>query len=161
MTPNQKAFLDMIAYSEIGPELLALSDNGYNVIVGSTHKRPILFDSYADHPHQYVKRMNSTAAGRYQVLGRYADIYMQRLGLHDFSPASQDAIALQQIKECGALPFIDAGLFDEAVEKCARIWASLPGPGCDGQHENALPQLRDAYVNAGGALANMMRTGTT
>ena len=32
-----------------------------------------------------------------------------RLGLKDFSPKSQDAVALQQIKERGALPMIDRG----------------------------------------------------
>ena len=31
------------------------------------------------------------------------------LGLKDFSPKSQDAVALQQIKERGALPMIDRG----------------------------------------------------
>ena len=30
-----------------------------------------------------------------------------QLGLKDFSPKSQDAVALQQIKERGALPMID------------------------------------------------------
>jgi hypothetical protein len=42
MSPNLKAFLDMIAWSEIGPALLAKSDNGYNVCVGSTPEKPIL-----------------------------------------------------------------------------------------------------------------------
>ena len=32
-----------------------------------------------------------------------------RLGLKDFSPKSQDAVALQQIGERGALPMIDRG----------------------------------------------------
>ena len=32
-----------------------------------------------------------------------------QLGLKDFSPKSQDAVALQQIKERGALPMIDRG----------------------------------------------------
>jgi muramidase (phage lysozyme) len=155
MTPNQRAFLDMIAHSELGAELLAISDNGYNVIVGSTAKSPILFSSYADHPRRLV-RLNaglaSTAAGRYQLLARYFDIYKKRLGLTDFSPASQDAIAIQQIKECRALPLIDAGKFDEAVARCSNIWASLPGAGY-GQHENELTNLRLAYTKAGGILA--------
>ena len=68
MTSNEKAFLDMIAFSEIGTALLVKSDNGYNVLVGSTAAKPLLFDSYADHPRIYNKQFNSTAAGRYQLL---------------------------------------------------------------------------------------------
>ena len=153
MEANRKAFLDMIAWSEIGPKLLAKSDNGYNVIVGGE-----LFSSYADHPRKSVRLerlgISSTAAGRYQLLYRYFVAYKAMLKLPDFSPASQDAIALQQIRECRALPDIDAGHFDEAVRKCAHIWASLPAAGY-GQHESGLDDLRAAYVRAGGALAEM------
>ena len=69
MTPNEKAFLDMLAHSEIGEALLAVSDNGYNVIVGSTPTKPDLFTSYANHPRKLVRLgefLQSTAAGRYQ-----------------------------------------------------------------------------------------------
>lgn len=155
MNANRKAFLDMIAHSEIGDALLKISDNGFNVIVGSTPSKPDLFTSYADHPHKLVALkpgLSSTAAGRYQLLGHYFVAYKQQLGLPDFSPASQDAIALQQIRECHALDLVDAGHFNEAVEKCARIWASLPGAGYN-QHENKLADLRDAYSQAGGTFA--------
>ena len=155
ITVNQRAFLDMIAHSEIGPALLAISDNGYNVIVGSTAEHPDLFHSYADHPHKFVvinPHITSSAAGRYQLLGRYADVYRKQLKLPDFSPDSQDAIALQQIRECKALPDIEAGNFERAVTLCARIWASLPGAGY-GQHENKLADLKNAYLAAGGSLA--------
>ena len=37
------------------------------------------------------------------------DAYRKQLGLKDFSPKSQDVVALQQIKERGALPMIDRG----------------------------------------------------
>ena len=40
--------------------------------------------------------------GRYQLLSRWWDAYRKQLGLKDFSPKSQDAVALQQIKERGA-----------------------------------------------------------
>ena len=154
-TANRKAFLDMIAYSEIGPELLAVSDNGYNVIVGSTPSNPDLFHTYADHPRKLVRlspTLSSTAAGRYQLLERYYDDYKASLGLPDFSPASQDIIALEQIKERGALAAIDAGDFETAVERCSNIWASLPGASY-GQHTNAMDALKTAYVAAGGSLS--------
>lgn len=152
MTPNQKAFLDLIAFSEIGPGLLAVSDNGYDVLVGSTPDHPLLFTSYAEHPNILNELCNSTAAGRYQLLHRYAIYYMAKLGLTDFGPDSQDAIALQQITECHALDDIEAGNIADAVAKCAHIWASLPGAGY-GQHENKLVALLGAYTDAGGVLA--------
>ncbi len=156
MNTNRKAFLDMIAHSELGDALLAKSNNGYNVIVGSTPDKPILFTSYLDHPRQLIDLpkigVKSTAAGRYQVLARYFDAYKKSLKLADFSPDSQDRIALQQIKEQRALDDIDAGRFVAAVHKCANIWASLPGAGY-GQHENAIDKLQVAYQNAGGTIA--------
>jgi muramidase (phage lysozyme) len=78
--------------------------------------------------------------------------YRDQLKLPDFGPASQDAWAIQLLRETGALALIEAGDFDGAVAACANIWASLPGAGY-GQHENALDALRQAYVNAGGTLA--------
>ena len=45
------------------------------------------------------------------------------------SPESQDAVALQQIKERGALPMIDRGDIRQAIDRCSNIWASLPGAG--------------------------------
>lgn len=159
MSPNLKAFLDMIAQSEIGAALLSKSDNGYNVIVGGAlfddKGTPELFDDYADHPRKVValgRGLKSSAAGRYQILTRYYDAYRKTLNLPDFSPTSQDAIAVQMIKEQHALPDVEAGKFDEAVTKCANIWASLPGAGY-GQHENKIADLRSAYTSAGGSLA--------
>lgn len=150
MSQNLKAFLDMIAHSEIGSKLLAASDNGYNVLVGGK-----LFVSYVDHPRQLVdlgRGLKSTAAGRYQVLARIYDAYAPLLKLTDFSPASQDAIAAQLIKERHAIPDIEAGNLEAAIAKVHNIWASLPGAGY-GQHENKIDDLRVAYVAAGGLLS--------
>lgn len=158
MSANLRAFLDVIAYSEIGPELLAQSDNGYDLIVGSMPGRPDRFHNYRTHPHKSValiikgRVVVSTAAGRYQILARYADHYMRELGLQDFGPHSQDAIAVQMIRECRALDDIEAGRFADAIRKCRSRWASLPGAGYL-QHENTLHALQDAFVAAGGALA--------
>lgn len=155
MTPNQKAFLDMIAHSEIGAGLLAVSDNGYDVLVGSTPNNPNLFSSYKDHPRKLITlsaTLKSTAAGRYQLLARYFDYYKSFLSLADFSPASQDAIALQQIKERKAFADIEAGNVESAITKCSNIWASFPG-ATYGQHTNKMEDLKMAYVNAGGTIA--------
>lgn len=149
---NLDAFLAMVAHSE---GTAAIGDRGYNCLVGSTAKQPLTFGSYADHPRVKVQLRSglvSTAAGRYQILGRYFDAYRSQLNLPDFGPASQDAIALQMIREQRALDDVVAGHFDSAVAKCANIWASLPGAGY-GQHENQLADLRAAFSQAGGVLA--------
>jgi len=152
---NRCAFLDMIAWSEIGPQLLAESDDGYNVLVGSTPASPDLFPSYAQHPNILVTvrpGLQSTAAGRYQLLYRWWTAYQQQLHLQDFGPVSQDLVALQQIRERGALPIIDAGDFAGAVARCSNLWASLPGAGY-GQHEQQMASLQAAYQRAGGVVA--------
>ena len=151
MNANIKAFLDTIAYSEIGPDLLARSDNGYNVVVGGA-----LFHPYDDHPRVKVTLDNlgiiSTAAGRYQIKESNYDFYKSSLGLPDFSPDSQDAIAMQLIKECFALNDIACGNIASAINKCASRWASFPGANY-GQHENKMAALADAFTQAGGTLA--------
>lgn len=146
MTGNRDAFLDMIAWSE-GTSTVEDSDNGYNVLVGGN-----LFNDYADHPRVKINLGHglwSTAAGRYQLLERFFDAYKAQLGLADFSPASQDAIALQQIKECNALDDIDAGRLIFAIRKCAKIWASLPGAPY-GQRTHPLEKLCFIYRDSGG-----------
>ncbi len=145
-TGNRKAFLDMIAVSE---GTAHLGDNGYNVLFGGG-----LFHDYSDHPRvvaTFGRGQETTAAGRYQLLSRYFDHYKALLKLPDFGPDSQDAIAIQQIRECRALDDVDAGRFREAVKKCARIWASFPGAGY-GQHENRMERLELAYTAAGGTV---------
>lgn len=149
---NVLAFLDMLAWSEgTDHPRQRTRDRGYDVIVGGA-----LFEGYADHPRKLVPLprlgIKSTAAGRYQLLSRYYDAYKQKLGLRDFSPLSQDLIALQQIRERRAVPDIQAGRIPEAIEKCSNIWASLPGAGY-GQHEHRLDDLITHYLAAGGGLA--------
>ena len=143
---NLQAFLDTISHAE---GTFGIGDNGYNVLVGSTAKHPLLFTSYADHPRIYNAKYNSTAAGRYQLLERYFDAYKKQLGLLDFSPASQDAIAIRQIRECEALPFIEAGNIGTAGSLVAHIWASFPGAGY-GQPELKMTAIANYFRQAGG-----------
>lgn len=94
----------------------------------------------------------STAAGKYQITRTTWRKLKPRLNLRDFSPASQDAAAVELLRETGALELIQSGQFDQAVKAARRIWASLPGSGYE-QPERSLAWLRDQYTNAGGALA--------
>lgn len=137
---NLQAFLDTLAFSE-GTDngRQKTMDRGYDVLVGGG-----LFSSYADHPRVLVMLqklgIKSTAAGRYQILARFYDHYKVQLKLPDFSPDSQDKIAIQLIKECRAMDDIDAGRIAEALTKCRSRWASIPGAGY-GQHEHKMETL--------------------
>lgn len=139
-----KAFLGMLAWSEgtdNGKQQTKV--HGYDVVVGGS-----LFSDFSDHPRRLVNLprlgIKSTAAGRYQILAKYFDHYKKQLGLKDFSAASQDAIAIQLIKECKALDDIESGNIAEAVIKCRSRWASLPGAGY-GQHEHKVDVLLAKY----------------
>lgn len=140
---NVRAFLDMIAFAE---GTIGRGQDGYNILFGYG-----TFDSYADHPRVRVpfRDTYSTAAGRYQILARTWDGLRSKLGLPDFSPGSQDAAAVELIRERGALRDVQAGRVAVAVGKVARVWASLPGAGYQ-QPERQLASLLRAYASAGG-----------
>ena len=149
LSPNLNAYLDMIAWSE-GTKKIPDSDDGYRAIVGGT-----VFTSYADHPRELVHlnaHLESTAAGRYQLLARFWDVYRIRLHLQDFGPVAQDAVAIQQIRESHALEDLEAGRFASAVLKCNHIWASLYGSPY-GQHTNPMVLLETWFRQAGGIIA--------
>ena len=143
---NLRAFLDMIAFAEG-----TAGENGYYVMFGGG-----LMTSLADHPRRLFtftnlagQQLRTTAAGRYQFLARTWDTLKARLGLPDFGPASQDAAAIELIRERGALPDVYAGRLTTAITKVATIWASLPGAGYN-QPERKLTSLATAYQAAGG-----------
>lgn len=143
---NVVAFLDTIAQSEIGAALLASSDDGYDVIVGSTPAKPMLIPAYADHPRIRVQigKLVSTAAGRYQFIAPTWDGLVRRLALPDFSPDSQDRACVQLLRDCGALACLQAGMIPDAVRHAAPVWASLPGAGY-GQRENKMIQVLEWF----------------
>lgn len=146
---NVSAFLDMLAYAEGTPRFG--SEDGYNVIVGGG-----LFHDYSDHPRKSISLprygIRSTAAGRYQFLIGTWDDLAKRFNLKDFTPSSQDAGAIQLIRQCRALALVHDGKVREAIHACRRIWASLPGAGY-GQREVATDELVDVYQRAGGNVA--------
>ena len=152
-----RAFLDMLAYSEGTDNGRQPTNNhGYDVIVGGK-----LFYDYSKHPGVYVKlnpRLTSSAAGRYQILEKFAKHYMKQLKLPDFGPDSQDKIAIQLIKECKALDDIYAGRIHSAVYKCRSRWASLPPPPGAGklynQRVESIEKLMDIFKKAGGVVVD-------
>lgn len=144
---NLQAFLAMIRYAEgtSGP-------NGYRTLFGGG-----LFDSFDDHPRQFItatlggQSITSSAAGAYQFLMKTWDDVRGILGLPDFSPASQDRAAAFLIRRRGALADVYAGRFDVAIVKCNKEWASLPGSPY-GQPVRTLSDLRRVYVASGGQI---------
>lgn len=147
---NLRAFLDMIAYAEgtSGPE-------GYRVMFGYPRFPDRLITSFADHPRQYFTfyvgstAYKTSAAGRYQFLASTWDDLKRKLSLPDFGPASQDAAAVELIRQRGALPDVKAGRVASAIAKCAKTWASLPGAGY-GQPERQMANIITQYAAAGG-----------
>ena len=61
-----------------------------------------------------------------------------------------DAVALQQIKERGALPMIDRGDIRQAIDRCSNIWLQSPGAGY-GQFEQGAdsPIAKNSKKRAG------------
>lgn len=162
---NTAAFLSMIRTAEGTADSL-----GYSALFGHRASKPRTFAGWVDHPRiaqQFTtsdgRRLWTSAAGAYQFMAvsktptgstkvNTWDRIAARLGLPDFSPASQDAAAVELIREAGALGDVRAGRFDAAVSKVRGIWASLPGAGYS-QPERSLESLRLAYLNNGGTLA--------
>ncbi|HBZ7826215.1 TPA: glycoside hydrolase family 104 protein, partial [Klebsiella pneumoniae] len=93
-----------------------------------------------------------TASGRYQQLYLFWPHYQKQLALPDFSPVSQDRLAIQLIRERGALEDLQQGRIERAISRCRNIWASLPGAGY-GQREHSLDKLVALWRKAGGGTA--------
>ncbi len=94
----------------------------------------------------------STAAGAYQFLKPTWNDVSRRAGLTDFSPDSQDAGAVQLIRDRGALADVRAGRFESALKKVAAVWASLPGSPY-GQPTISLSTASSVYEQNGGTFA--------
>lgn len=142
------SFLDLIGWSEgTTTEDITVND-GYDVIVtgevegsnGCLMKHEEIFSVYVDHPFADGRKpvvvreatptsiaLLSTAAGRYQILFHYFEAYKGQLSLPDFSPVSQDLVALQMMKEVRAIDAILDGDVATAITLCSSRWASMPG----------------------------------
>lgn len=150
---NVAAFLAMIRKAEgtAGPD-------GYRTLFGGS-----LFESFNDHPRvRFYERADefirngrkdyTTAAGAYQITETTFNALARRLGVAGFSPEVQDAMAVELIREAGALEDVRAGRLQAALNKVGRIWASLP-TATTVQPKRSLGYVQAAYTGAGGALA--------
>lgn len=144
--PQVRAALDTIAWAEGG--------KSYNTLFGGGK-----FSSYATHPGNpalgdarfYNAQWNTTAAGRYQIVWSTYRTLAPSLGISDFSPESQDVLALAEAQAKGGLSNIVAGNFEQALKdlgangRCA--WAALPYSSC-GQGRRPLQQTLNYYRSA-------------
>jgi muramidase (phage lysozyme) len=155
MSPNQQAFLDMIAKCEgtDGPD-------GYHALFGYTPANGKVFNnSYITHPRIKVAYRDqagnpnySTAAGRYQIVYPTFVRLQAKLKTEDFSPETQDLMALELIEEDGAMPHVQAGFLEDAMDACAGTWASLPSSTYP-QPKRTYAFAEEAFTEAGGTVA--------
>jgi lysozyme len=159
---NVRAFLEAIARAEG----TAGQSDPYRVCYGYSHT----IQSLADHPAITGEWMGkglsdamcraagygpgcvSTAAGKYQITKPTWSKLKRRLNLPDFSPDSQDAAAIELLRESGALDHVKVGNVERAVQAARRTWASLPGAGYE-QPERSLAWVQAQFQAAGGVLA--------
>lgn len=146
--PNVAAFLKAIAAAEGGGY-----DFRYGALKGRSDDR-WRFTDMSTHPGPGIGG-RSTAAGMYQITRPTWQHHGAKLGLRDFSPRTQDLIAVEILRSLGIIDAIKQGAIAEVMPKVARIWAALPkGPG---QRNHYPPQryvsfdtFLSAYRAAGG-----------
>ena len=122
-TPNVRAFIRAIAMAEGGD---------YNLKFGGVKGRkndPWSFSDYSTHPGA-GKGGSITAAGMYQINEGTWRESGGKIGLHDFSPGTQDLLAVEILRELHVIQAIKEGDLATALSAASRRWAALPqGPG--------------------------------
>lgn len=89
--------------------------------------------AYSNHWHGVLITMGafkgqySTAAGAYQINWPTWKDFAPRVGVTDFTPASQDAVAAAILQSTGAIDALAVDNMELAFSKASRRWASLPG----------------------------------
>lgn len=148
--PNVAAFLKAIAAAEGGGY-----DFKYGALKGRSNDR-WRFTDMSTHPGPGIGG-KSTAAGMYQITRPTWQHHGAKLGLRDFSPRTQDLIAVEILRSLGVIEAIKMGRIIDIMPKVARIWAALSkGPG----QKNHYPPQRyvkfenflTSYLSAGGTL---------
>lgn len=116
---NMRAFLRVIREGESSQ-----GDDAYRTLFGGG-----LFGDLSKHPNRTITAngYTSTAAGAYQFLSKTWNECRDVLNLRGFTPAEQDLAAVFLIQRRGALDDVLEGRIEDAIAKCGREWASLPG----------------------------------
>ena len=154
--PNVAAILKAIAAAEGGGY-----DFKYGALKGRLDDRWRFTDT-STHPGLGIDG-KSTAAGMYQITRPTWEHHGGKLGLCDFSPRTQDLIAVEILRSLGVIEAIKDGQIAEVMPKVARTWAALPkGPGqCNHyphQRYVKFDHFLSAYHSAGGQVASSSKT---
>lgn len=135
---NVKAFLVMIGKSEGGD---------YHAKFGWDAKHPeLIFTDESTHPGWGLDN-KSTASGLYQINDAcWREHGIKAQGLADFSPHTQDLIAVETIRYRKAMPDVQAGKLKSAIQLLkGQEWVSF--------RKHSYDKLRGWYVAAGGKVS--------
>ncbi len=161
-TANITAFLSMLRQSEgtgSAQDPYAVC-YGYKHIITDFSDHPAVTGEWKGEPLSDAMCANagfgpgciSSAAGAYQITKGTWNGLKSSLGLVDFSSDSQDAAAIELIRQRAALEDVKAGNIASAIDKCRNEWASLPGNYAK-QGQRTQDTLVGWYTNSGGAVA--------
>lgn len=137
------------------------NQDGYRFLFGSKSSNAIRFTGFSTHPNirkEYTdkaqKKIFTTAAGAYQIIKGTYDMLCKKYGFNDFSPATQDLMAVAIFDSEGVLNGVAEGKFfnPEVLDKLNNQWASLPMAGFN-QPEKDLATVKKYYLDAGGNIA--------
>ena len=113
--PNVRAFLNTIGFGE-GAD--------YNSLFGN---RPT--DRFSDYTAFPGTGRPNTASGKYQILEPTYKGLSSQMGLTDFSPHTQDLMAVELLIQNSAMPWVLSGSFPAAALNAAQQWGGIPeGP---------------------------------
>lgn len=126
--PNVSAFIKSIAEAEGGGY-----DFKYGAVKGKRND-PWRFTDFSTHPGPGFGG-RTTAAGMYQITVDTWREHGGKMGLTDFSPKTQDLMAVEMLRSVGVIDKIKAGDIAGAMGPTAVKWAALPkGPGQGNQY---------------------------
>lgn len=143
---NVRAFLSAIAWAEGGD---------YHAKAGAW-KDPKKWRFTNESTHPGAGLSGSTAAGRYQItIATWRDHGVKGMGISDFSPHTQDLIAVSILKRAGAVQPLLVNDFKNAMEKASGPWAALEkGPEQGNRHPpqpfKKYEDIREKYIEFGG-----------
>jgi peptidoglycan hydrolase-like protein with peptidoglycan-binding domain len=129
-TPEVRAYLDLVAWKEVHQSLNADgSPSGYRERNGVPGSRGLMPESaIADNGKLPTDELRYNV-GRYQM--KNVDVEHMRKAydskIDDFSPESQDRIAVAKMKYRGVMQELQEGDIRGAIKKGGQEWASLPG----------------------------------
>lgn len=150
LSPRISAFLATIRWAETGTS----DKSSYNKLVFNG-----TFNDFSAHPKIKQcapingKRVCSTAAGAYQMLDISWNDVAPKLGLKDFTPPSQDKMAIEYIRRNKAIDDVESGNVEMAFCKVGKVWASFI---CNNYNQNprTTEELKNYYnkqlIAAGG-----------